>query len=331
MKRVLVTGATGFTGGYLCRRLVKMGYKVRGLALPGIDTTALEREGVEVIRGDLVDKESLIAAVRGVQKVYHIAAVYREQNVPPSLFWQVNVEGTKNILEVSRDEGVERFIHCSTVGVQGEIKNPPATEEAPYNPGDYYQKSKMEGELAALSYFKEGKVPVVVFRPVGIYGPGDTRFLKLFRYINNGKFRMFGSGNVLYHLTYIDDLIDGICLVGEKPGIEGEVFTLAGEKYTTLNEFVQIVADVLGVELSSRHYPVWPLWTAGALCEFVCRPFRINPPVYRRRVDFFIKDRAFDITKAKRVLGYRPKIDLRTGIDRTARWYIEEGLLDKRS
>ncbi|MCJ7813713.1 NAD-dependent epimerase/dehydratase family protein, partial [bacterium] len=264
----------------------------------------------------------------GVDLVYHIAAVYREENIPKKMFWDVNVDGTKNLLEVSRDAHVKRFVHCSTVGVQGEIKNAPADEKELYNPGDYYQESKMEGEICALHFFAHEGLPGVVFRPVGIYGPGDMRFLKLFRYIYQGKFRMFGSGEVLYHLTYIDDLIDGILLVGQTPGIEGEIFTLAGERYTTLNELVRTIADALGVELSKHHYPIWPLWLGGALCEFLCRPLRIHPPLYRRRVDFFVKDRAFDIGKAKQMLVYHPKIDLNTGIRQTAEWYRKGGLLD---
>jgi len=326
-QRVLITGVTGFTGGYLARRLIQDGFDVVGLALPGVDTSNLEK-GIQIIHGDLTDKASLVPAMKGVDKVYHIAAVYREENIPRKMFWDVNVDGTRNLLEVSKEAGVKRFIHCSTVGVQGEIENPPADEDAPYNPGDYYQVSKMEGEILALKFFKKEKLPGVVFRPVGIYGPGDTRFLKLFRYIHQGQFRMFGSGEVLYHLTYIDDLIDGILLVGETPGIEGEIITLAGERYTTLNEFVQTVADVLNAKLSTRHYPVWPLWTAGAICEVLFRPFPINPPIYRRRVDFFIKDRAFEISKAKELLGFKPKIDIKTGLKRTAEWYQSQGLLE---
>ena len=327
MKKVLVTGATGFTGGYLCRRLVSKGYEVRGLSLPEIDTSLLEKEGVRIVRGDLTRKETLIKAVQNVDVIYHIAAVYREENIPQKVFWAVNYEGTKNLLEAAKETKVKRFVHCSTVGVQGEIEHPPASEEAPYNPGDYYQESKMEGELAALDFFRNHGLPGVVFRPVGIYGPGDMRFLKLFRYLQNGKFRMFGSGEVLYHLTYIDDLIDGILLVGEKPNIEGGIFTLAGEKYTTLNELVETIADVLGVTVPKFHIPVWPVWLAGAVCELLCRPFHIDPPIYRRRVDFFIKDRAFDITKAKEKLGYQPKVDLRTGLKKTAEWYRKEKLL----
>ena len=327
-KQVLVTGANGFTGGYLCRALVKKGYWVKALVLPGQDTSELEKAGVKIVAGDLCKKESLIPAVDQVDTVYHIAAVYREQDIPRKLFWDVNVDGTRNLLEVSRDAKVKRFVHCSTVGVQGEIKNPPATETHPFNPGDYYQESKQEGELLALDFFKKEGLPGVVFRPVGIYGPGDARFLKLFKHIHKGTFRMFGSGKVLYHLTYIDDLVAGIILMGETTGIEGEVITLAGERYTTLNEFVQTIADVLDVKLSGLHLPVWPIWTAGAICEFLCRPFRIDPPIYRRRVDFFLKDRAFDISKAKKMLDYNPKIDIKTGLKKTAGWYKSQGLLD---
>lgn len=327
-KKVLVTGVTGFTGRTLGHRLLHEGYEVIGLSLPDLDTSDLKTAGVKIVIGDLREKETLIAAVENIDVIYHIAAVYREQNIPRQMFWDVNLGGTGNLLEVAREAGVKRFVHCSTVGVQGEIKNPPATEETPYDPGDYYQQSKMGGEKLALDFFKNRGLQGVVFRPVGIYGPGDMRFLKLFRYILQGKFRMFGSGDVLYHLTYIDDLIDGILLIGETPGIEGEIFTLAGEKYMTLNEWIQTLADVLGTNISQRHYPVWPLWMAGALCEFICKPFHVDPPIYRRRVDFFIKDRAFDISKAKRVLGYRPRVDLKTGLRRTADWYGKQGLLD---
>lgn len=327
-KKVLVTGAAGFTGGYLSRHLIQNGCTVRGLLLPGTDDASLRADGVEIIYGDLCRRETLDAAVAGVDIVYHIAAVYREENIPRKTFWDVNVDGTRNLLEAARDAGVGRFVHCSTVGVQGEIKNPPATEEHPYNPGDYYQESKLEGEKLALAFFREHNLPGAVFRPVGIYGPGDTRFLKIFRHIHNGTFRMFGSGKVLYHLTFVEDLVEGIRLVGETPGIEGEVITLAGERYTTLNEFVAIVGDILGRRISRVHIPVWPLWIAGAICEFLCYPLKINPPIYRRRVEFFMKDRAFSIAKAKRLLGYAPGVSLREGLSRTAEWYKKEGLLE---
>jgi len=326
-KKVLVTGATGFTGGYLCENLVRKGYQVRALSLPTQNYTRLKEMGVDVVIGDLTKKETLAPAVKDIEIVFHIAAIFREQNVPNHYFYDVNVGGTKNLLEASVEAGVRRFVHCSTVGVQGEIKNPPATENAPYNPGDVYQRSKVEGEKMALKFFEEHDIEGVVFRPVGIYGPGDMRFLKIFKFINSGKFKMIGDGNVLYHLTYVTDLTEGIILCGERPQASGEIFTLGGNEYVTLNEYVRLVAEALGVPAPTRKIPVWPVWTAGLLCEMACYPFRIHPPIYRRRVDFFIKDRAFDISKARNLLGYSPSIDLKTGLKRTADWYREQHLL----
>lgn len=325
---VFVTGGTGFTGGYLCRHLVKRGYKVRALARATSNTTLLESLGAEIVYGDLSDPDSYRHNLKGVKTIYHIAALYRSESVPRKLFWEVNLEGTRNLLEAAAAAGVDRFVHCSTVGVQGEIKNPPATEDYPYNPGDVYQESKMEGEKLALRFFREQGLAGVVVRPVGIYGPGDKRFLKLFRYINNGKFRMFGSGQVLYHLTFVEDLVEGIILAGEKEQAVGQIYTLGGEEYVTLNELVEMIAEALGVEKPEGHLPLWPLWVAGVVCEAICRPLRIEPPIYRRRIDFFIKDRAFDISKAKKELGYQPKVDLKTGLKITADWYRQQGWLD---
>jgi nucleoside-diphosphate-sugar epimerase len=138
-KKVLVTGATGFAGGHLSEELINQGYKVRALSLPDQNVEKLKKLGVELIFGDLTKKKTLALAVKDVEIVFHIAAIYREQNVPRQLFFDVNVGGTKNLLEAALEAGVRRFVHCSTVGVQGEIKNPPATETAPYNAGDYYQ------------------------------------------------------------------------------------------------------------------------------------------------------------------------------------------------
>ncbi|MCK5146653.1 NAD-dependent epimerase/dehydratase family protein [bacterium] len=326
-KKVFVTGATGFTGGHLARHLKAKGNDVIALAREGKDTSALEAAGIAIARGDLLNADSLARAVKGVEIVYHIAAVYREENIPRQTFFDVNVEGTRHLLKAAKAAGVQRFVHCSTVGVQGEISNPPATEEHPFKPGDYYQESKLQGELLALDFFKKENMSGAVFRPVGIYGPGDTRFLKLFKFIGSGKFRMFGSGEKLYHLTYIDDLVEGIRLMGETPSIEGEVITLAGGRYTTLNELAQTIADVLEVKLSGMHIPVWPVLIAGAVCETVCRPFKIDPPIYRRRVDFFTKDRAFVIDKAKRLLNYNPQVDLKEGLSKTADWYKSEDLI----
>jgi len=330
-KKVLVTGANGFTGSYLCKHLVEKGYHVRGLVRRSSKLDALKGIDIEPAYADLADASNanaLEAAMKGVDIVYHVAATYRTEGVPRKYFWQVNVEGTRHLLEAANRANVARFVHCSTVGVQGEIKNPPATEDAPFAPGDVYQESKLEGEKLARRFFEEKKLSGTVVRPVGIYGPGDTRFLKLFRFIHNGKFRMLGSGKVLYHLTFVEDLVAGIALAGEKPNIEGEVFTIGGKEYLPLSALVEKIARVMNVPVPRKSFPVWPVWCAGLACEILCRPFGIEPPLYRRRVDFFIKDRAFDITKARTKLGFEPKVDLETGLRRTAEWYKAQGMLN---
>jgi nucleoside-diphosphate-sugar epimerase len=325
--KALVTGATGFTGSHLSRYLVARGDAVRVLVRASSNPAALRGLSVETAPGDLADESPLDDAMHAIDVVYHIGAVYRAENLPKRAFWDVNVRGTRKLLEAAKRAGVKRFVHCSTVGVQGDIEHPPAREDAPYHPGDHYQESKRDGELLALDFGRREGLAVSVVRPTGIYGPGDTRFLKLFRTINNGTFRMIGSGKVLYHLTYVEDLAAGLVLAGECPAAIGEVFTVGGNGYLTLNELVAKIAKVLGRKISGMSIPVWPVWFAGLACEVLCKPFGISPPIYRRRVDFFTKSRAFDIAKAKTLLGYQPRVSLDDGLARTASWYREQGLL----
>jgi len=324
-RKVLVTGANGFTGSYLCKNLLRRGDHVRALVRRKSDLSLLKDVDVEYFYADISNGQPLDEAMKGIDVVFHIAALYRTEGVPKRVFYEVNVDGTERLLMAAKAASVSRFVHCSTVGVQGEIKNPPANELAPFNPGDHYQLSKMEGELLARRYFKERQLPGTIVRPVGIYGPGDSRFFKLFNFIHNGKFRMIGDGKVLYHMTYVEDLVEGIILAGEKDEALDEVFTIGGDEYVTLAELVDHISKILGKPVSQKSIPVWPVWVGGVICEMICRPLRINPPLHRRRLDFFIKDRAFDISKAKKLLGYQPKVKLEEGLRRTAKWYAEQG------
>jgi nucleoside-diphosphate-sugar epimerase len=211
------------------------------------------------------------------------------------------------------------------VGVHGDVEHPPANEDAPLRPGDAYQWSKLEGEQVARKASAETGVEMVIARPSGIYGPGDRRLLKLFRGVARRRFVILGSGRIYYHLTYIDDLVEGFRLCGEVPAAAGRTYILAGGEVTTLEELVARIASQASVRPISWHLPVWPVWLAGALCESVCAPFKISPPLYRRRVDFFTKSRAFDITRARQELGFTPAVGLTEGIRRTLDWYRREG------
>jgi dihydroflavonol-4-reductase len=327
MGRVLVTGATGFAGGALARRLATHNAPVRALVRNSANVAPLTALGIESVHGDLRDPASLRQAMCGVDVVYHIAAIYRQQGVEPQLFKAINATGVQHLLDAAVDAGVSRFVHCSTVGVHGHIERPPAAEDAPFAPGDVYQDSKLEGERIAARYMAEGRLPVTIFRPAPIYGPGDLRFLKLFRGIKRGRFPMIGDGEVFYHLVYIDDLVEGILRCGTADQAIGEIFILAGPEYTTLNDLMATVARELGGRPPWLRIPFAPVYAAATVCEAVCRPLGVEPPLYRRRVSFFAKSRAFDIGKARRTLGYAPKVSVREGVARTGAWYAEQGLL----
>ena len=329
--KVLVTGATGFTGGHLAQHLAGRGDRVRALvrarSRERFERSPLPGRGVTAIDGDLMDAASVRRAVEGVDVVYHIAATYREAGQPDAAYRAINVEGTRHVLEAAVSAGVKRVVHCSTGGVHGHIANPPANEDAPFNPGDVYQETKLEAEKLAREFGAAKGLDVVVARPIGIYGPGDRRFLTMFRGLARGRFPMIGDGRPFYHLTFIEDLVEGFRLCGTVPGAKGRTYILAGPRYTTLEQLVHMVARELKVTPPRMHLPVWPFWTAGLLCEMICVPLRIEPPIFRRRVDFYTKSRAFDTTRARTELGFAPKVDLEEGIKRTADWYRSEGLL----
>jgi len=282
---------------------------------------------VQVVAGDLRDPNALAEATSGVDVVYNIAAVYRQAGLPTETYRAVNATAVGQLIEAAARNGVRRVVHCSTVGVHGDVEGPPASEDAPLKPGDIYQETKLEGEHIAREAGARTSVEVAIARPTGIYGPGDRRLLKLFRGVARRRWITLGGGEIHYHLTYIDDLVEGFRLCGEHPSAANRTYILAGGEVTTLNALVALVAEVAGVPTPRMHLPVWPFWIAGAACELACAPLGIEPPIFRRRVDFFTNSRAFDISRARHELAYEPRVGLREGITRTLNWYREHGWL----
>ena len=323
--KALVTGATGFTGGHLARALARAGDEVRALVRDVDKARDLTAEGVTLERGDLADRATLPRALEGVEVVFNVAALYRQAALPADVYRRVNAEAVEWVVREAATAGVRRVVHCSTVGVHGDIEQPPAGEDAPLRPGDIYQVTKLEGETRGRAAAADTGIELTIVRPSGIYGPGDRRLLKLFRGVARRRFVILGDGEIFYHLTHIDDLVQGFRLAAATPGAAGRTYIIAGGEVTTLNALVGIIAEEAGVPARVRHLPVWPFWTAGAVCEAVCAPLKLEPPIYRRRVDFFTKSRAFDITRARTELGFSPQVGLRAGVRRTLEWYREAG------
>lgn len=326
--KVLVTGGTGFTGKALVSRLLNEGHPVLALDYKeGVRTQELRDWGAEVVIGTVTDQEIVNRCMDGVDVVHHLAAAFRELDVPNSYYREVNVEGTRNVLEAAFDQKVKKFIYCSTCGVHGNIDHPPGGEDAPIHAADYYQQTKYDAEPVVNEYFKKG-MKTVILRPAAIYGPGDPeRFLMIFKRVAKGIFPMFGNGKTLYHPLYIDNLIDALMLAMENGKGDGEVYLIADEEYIEIEQLVRKVGEALNVNVKIPHFPILPLIVTGHICEKICKPFRITPPIFPRRVDWYRQNRAFKIDKAKRDLEYQPKVGIDEGLRKTAEWYKNEGYL----
>jgi len=329
MSLILVTGGKGFLGSHLVEKLIELKEEVRVFA-HAHSKEKVSKEGNggnNVIWGDIRDQKDVEKAVEGVDVVIHLVSNFRKGGSDKKEAYSINVEGTENILNASLKFGVKRFIHCSTIGVHGSVKEIPATEKTPYNPGDLYQETKLIAEKKVWEFYKKTNLPITVIRPISLLGPGDLRMLKLFRSIKKGRFVMIGKGDKFFQPAYIDDVVKGFLLCLKDDKAIGEVFIIGGEEYVPLKDLVQIIAKELNVTVPNIRIPLTPVLMMAYICERICAPLGIEPPLHKRRVSFFQNNRAFSIEKVKKVLGYRPEVSLREGIKRTIQWYEENGWL----
>ena len=168
----------------------------------------------------------------------------------------------------------------------------------------------------------------VILRPAAIYGPGDPeRFYMIFKRVAKGSFPMFGNGRTCYHPLYIDNLIDAFILAMEDDKGDGQAYLIADEEYLEIEDIVSRVGKAMDINVKIPHYPILPLVIAGHFFEKICNPFKITPPIFPRRVDWYRQNRAFKIDKAKRDLGYQPRVEIDEGLRRTAEWYKQENYL----
>ena len=322
--QIFVTGATGFIGAHFVECALEAGHSVTGLyrsnsARQNAIADHLRNLGAVLHRGDILDSDSLAEGVRGADCVCHFAAAFRESSAEDSYFQRMNVDGTVNVLQASARAGARRFIHCSTAGIHGQRARELIDERTSVRPWNSYERSKVASEVQVRRISREQGMEYVILRPTAVYGPRDERLVKLFRSVAKGRFPLFGPGDGRRHMVYVTDLAHAFlraCTVREAANRE---FIIAGPEAVTLREMLRTLAEVANRRSFGPRLPLKPmLWLAG-ITEDVCGKLNIKPPIYRRRMDFYLNDAVFSSRLARDVLGWTPKVGLKDGLAATMR------------
>jgi nucleoside-diphosphate-sugar epimerase len=326
MSEVLVTGGNGFVGRHVVAALQQRGDHVRVLALPDEDTWALQRRGVEVHRGDIREPATLAAPMHRADAVMHLAAMMDVWR-PLADYRAVNVDGTENVCRAALAAGVRRVVHMSSSSVYGMALGRTADEGFPLIPfPDAYPLTKAEGDRLVHRMVLKERLPAVIVRPDQIFGPGDhLHFGRMADRLRAGTGVLVGSGDNALPLVYISDVVQGLLLALDDPRAVGEVYNITNDHPLTQREFLQTIAREVGGSPPRVRLPFRALYAAGWLAERlagVASSWR-RPPITRLGVAFAGTDNRYGIAKARRELGYSPRVDLEEGVRRTARWYVE--------
>jgi nucleoside-diphosphate-sugar epimerase len=327
---ILITGGTGFIGSNLARRYVEFGHNVSLLGLANNDWEArrakdLEARGARVITGSVLDMPLVRSATEGQTAVIHLAAAQHESDVDDSYFRDINVGGTRNMLEASVEAGVRQFIHGSTIGVYGTAQKGALTEDSPVQPENIYGITKLEGERVASEYRE--RLSLTIVRISETYGPEDTRLLPMFRYIAKGWFPLIGAGKNKHQPIFVDDLIDAFTALLSNDKVAGETIVLAGPAPVSTREMIDAIELVIGRHIHKVHFPMIPMNAVAFAMEKVMPPLHMKPPLTRRRLDFYRKSFWFDTSKSAALLGIGPATNFAIGAELTLQWYLANGLL----
>lgn len=330
--KLLVTGGTGFIGSHLAAEGRRRGAEVVVLGLTDrpeeqANAELLTRMGVEVIPGSITDAELCRRAARGATHIFHLAVAMREGGKSDAFFESINLDGTRHLLEAATAQRVERFVYCGTIGIYGHRAPGITSEDSALAPGNIYERTKVSAERLVREFAEKCGLPSVVLRPADVYGPRDQRLLKLFKGVSRGRFPLFGSGKGRRHMVYVDDVVSAFFLACERDQAVGEAMIVAGPAPCTLRELIDEITRATGSRRFGFRLPLAPMLAVAGVVEDICARFNIDPPLYRRRMDFFHSDSEFDTTRARRVLGWEPKVDLREGIRRTLEDYRRSNLV----
>lgn len=321
--KTLITGATGFIGKHLVKTLVGQGKDVRCLVRKTSDTQYLEKLGVELFYGDLLNKDSLNGIVKDVNIVHHLAGeVYSPRS---SNYYQINVAGTENLLEACHLGNIQRFIFLSSIQAvgpnrkQGIVLN----EKSPCNPITSYGKSKLEAEQLISNKYKASNFPAVIIRAPMVYGPGSLkcRSAALFQRINKGHFRLIGKNDHLISTCYIDNLIQGILLAERHKNAVGMTYFIADQKTHTLLEISDAIAKKLMVKLPMGRVPVLVAYLVTMILLIPNKVFNLSRLFSWDTMREITNNWACSTSFIESELGYKPSIDFNEGIKRTALWF----------
>ena len=222
---------------------------------------------------------------------------------------------------------MERFVYCSTIGIYGHRAPGITNEESPLRPGNIYERTKVAAERMVRELAPAAGVPYTILRPADVYGPRDQRLLKLFRGVAAERFPLFGEGNGRRHMVYVDDVVAAFFAACDRPEAVGQDMIIAGPGSCTLRDLIEEVRRASGSAGFGRRLPLAPMLAAAAVVEDVCRVLHLDPPIYRRRMDFFTSDSEFDTSRARRVLDWSPRVGVSDGVRRTYEAYRAAGAL----
>jgi dihydroflavonol-4-reductase len=322
--RIFVTGATGFIGAHFIERALDAGHSVTGLyrsddprRRPRI--AHLSERGARLLRGDLLDADLLVEAMRDAQCVCHFAAAFREPRIEQTFFDRANVEGTANVMRAAVAQRIKRVVYCSTAGIYGQRVGGIVDERAPIRPCNNYERSKLAAEHEVRNQARAANLEYVILRPAAVYGPRDERLLKLFRSVAKGRFPLFGAGEGRRHLIYVTDLAEAFLRACTEPGAANQELIIAGPKAVPLRDLLNTLARAANRTSFGPQLPLKPMVALAALVEDVCHALNVRPPIYRRRMDFYTTDIEFDSSRARQILNWQPKVDLADGLAATLR------------
>lgn len=322
MHRSLVTGGSGFLGSHLVEALVARGDEVRVLVRRTSKTAFLENLGVELAYGDLNDRQSLKAAVQGVERVYHCAALASDWGTWES-FLAANVTGLRNLLDVALEAGVGRFVHVSTTDVYGH-PNYPADETAPFRlRGWQYGDTKIKGEELVWAYHREHGLPITVVRPANVYGPRSTSFvLEPAEMLKSGDMVHIGKREQPAGLAYVTNVVDVILLAADRESSVGHAYNVSDGLDVSWRKYMDRLAKIVGASSPKTVILYRLAYFAGWVMETVYGTLRIQsrPLLTRMMVELLATNQGFPIDKARRELGYQPRVDFDEGMARVETW-----------